>query len=228
MSDQHLAFMIGLLGSIHCVGMCGPLAFAIPSLKKGVAFQFLDKLLYQIGRVVSYCILGAIIGLVGAQLWMAGLQQILSIITGCFILLAAFSRLLKLSSNYKFNYLLKPFNHLIGYALKNKANHFIIGMINGFLPCGFVYLAMAAAVNTQTVSSAVTYMFWFGAGTTPLMLIAVLTVGFTRKLVSIRIIKSVPYFMIALGIWFLLRGMDLNIPYLSPANPATATTVNCK
>jgi sulfite exporter TauE/SafE len=226
MSDQYLAFMIGILGSVHCVGMCGPLAFAVPSLKKGLGYLIFDKVTYQLGRIVSYCILGALIGLIGAQLWMAGLQQILSLVTGCFILLAAFSRLFKFASNYQSNYLLKPFNYLFGYALKHKANHLIIGIINGFLPCGFVYLAMAAAVNTQSVSSAVVYMFWFGLGTTPLMLIAVLTVGFTRNLVRVRINKAVPYLMLALGVWFILRGMDLNIPYLSPAAPEAA--VNCK
>jgi sulfite exporter TauE/SafE len=227
MSDQYLAFMIGILGSVHCVGMCGPLAFAVPSLRGGTAYLVLDKVMYQVGRIIAYCTLGAIIGLIGAQLWMAGLQQTLSLITGCLILLSAFSRLLKRSSTYKFNYLLKPFNYLFGYALKHKANHLIIGIINGFLPCGFVYLAMAAAVNTQSVSSAVTYMFWFGVGTTPLMLISALTVGFMGKLVRVRINTYVPYLMMALGVWFILRGMDLNIPYLSPSNPARGT-VNCK
>jgi sulfite exporter TauE/SafE len=226
MSDHYLAFMIGLLGSVHCVGMCGPLAFAVPSLNPGLGYLIFDKVTYQIGRIISYSILGALIGLVGSQLWMAGLQQILTVLTGCLILLAAFSRLFKLGSNYQSSYLLKPFNYLFGYAIKHKANHLIIGIINGFLPCGFVYLAMAAAVNTQSVSTAVEYMFWFGVGTTPLMLIAVLTVGFTRNLVRVRINKVVPYLMLALGVWFVLRGLDLNIPYLSPAAPAAA--VNCK
>jgi sulfite exporter TauE/SafE len=226
MSDHYLAFMIGILGSVHCVGMCGPLAFAVPSLKPGLGYLIFDKVTYQIGRIISYSILGALIGLIGSQLWMAGLQQILSLLTGCLILLAALSRLFKLASNYQSSYLLKPFNYLFGYAIKHKANHLIIGIINGFLPCGFVYLAMAAAVNTQSVSTAVEYMFWFGVGTTPLMLIAVLTVGFTRNLVRVRINKVVPYLMLALGVWFILRGLDLNIPYLSPAAPAAA--VNCK
>jgi sulfite exporter TauE/SafE len=227
MSDSYLAFMIGILGSVHCIGMCGPLAFAVPSLKPGAAHLILDKILYQFGRMTSYCILGAIIGLVGRQIWMAGMQQALSLITGCLILLAASSRLLKLSGGYRVTFMLKPFNKLFGYALKHRANHFIIGMINGLLPCGFVYLAMAAAVNTNSVQSATLYMFWFGAGTAPLMLIAALTVGFAGTIVRNRINRFIPYLMVCLGFWFILRGMDLNIRYLSPSKPDTGAAV-CK
>jgi sulfite exporter TauE/SafE len=221
MSDQYLAFMIGLLGSVHCIGMCGPLAFAVPSLKKGGFYLILDKVLYQAGRIISYCILGAVIGLIGRQLWMAGLQQGLSISSGVLILFAACSRILKTSSGLRFNYLLTPFNKLFGLALKHKANHLIIGMLNGLLPCGFVYLALSGAINTSSPGLAVAYMFWFGLGTAPLMLLAAMTVGFSSQLLRLRINKVIPYLMLCLGIWFILRGMDLSIPYLSPSKPAS-------
>jgi sulfite exporter TauE/SafE len=110
--------------------------------------------------------------------------------------------------------------------LKHKANHLIIGMINGLLPCGFVYLALAGALNRPTVPDAVTYMFFFGLGTAPLMLIAAVTTGLTGAVVRNRINKVIPYMMLCLGVWFILRGLDLNIPYLSPA-PHTGTAV-CK
>jgi sulfite exporter TauE/SafE len=226
MSDQYLAFMIGILGSVHCVGMCGPLAFSVPSLRTGLLYQITDKVLYQLGRVLSYTILGALIGLIGTQLWMSGLQQVLSLTTGFLIILAACSRLFKFKTGKNGNYLLKPFNAVLGYALRQRANHLIIGMINGLLPCGFVYLALAAAVNTPSVTSAAGYMFWFGLGTSPLMFLAVFTMGFSRNLFRVRINKAIPYFMLLLGVWFVLRGMDLNIPYLSPSKPVSAA-VHC-
>lgn len=226
MSDQYLAFMIGILGSVHCVGMCGPLAFSVPSLRTGLLYQIADKVLYQLGRVLSYTLLGALIGIIGTQLWMSGLQQVLSLTTGFLIILAACSRLFKFKTGKNGNYLLKPFNAVLGYALKQRANHLIIGMINGLLPCGFVYLALAAAVNTPSVASAAGYMFWFGLGTSPLMFLAVFTMGFSRNLFRMRINKVVPYFMLFLGVWFVLRGMDLNIPYLSPSKPVSAA-VHC-
>jgi len=222
MNDLHLAFMIGLLGSVHCIGMCGPLAFAVPSLKPGIGYLVLDKVLYQTGRIISYCILGALIGLIGRQLWMSGLQQGISIFTGVLIIAAACSRIFKLSAGRGSSLLLKPFNKMFGYALKHKANHLIIGMINGLLPCGFVYLALAGALNMGNVALSVSYMFWFGVGTAPLMLLATIGMGFTGTLVRKRINKVIPFLMLFLGCWFVLRGMNLNIPYVSPAKQITS------
>jgi len=223
MSYQNLAFMIGLLGSVHCVGMCGPLAFGVPSLRSGWFYLVLDKLLYQSGRIISYCILGVLIGLLGRQIWLAGLQQGVSILSGLLIILAALSRIFKFSLSNSSSLLLKPFNAMFSYALQHRANHLIIGLINGFLPCGFVYLAMAGALNTGAVPSAISYMFWFGLGTTPLMFIAAVSVGFTSALYRKRINQLIPFLMLFLGCWFILRGMELNIPYLSPPKAATIT-----
>lgn len=221
MSDQYLAFMIGLLGSVHCLGMCGPLAFSIPTLKTGHTYLILDKLFYHTGRIISYCILGVFIGLIGRQIWLSGLQQGVSIFSGLLILVAACSRLFNLTSlTVNTSFLLRPFNQLFHYALKHRANHFLIGMINGLLPCGFVYLSLTGAVNTGSVVTAVEYMFWFGVGTTPLMLIAGIGLGFTGRVFRNRINRIVPYAMLLLGIWFLLRGMNLNIPYLSAPDPS--------
>lgn len=218
MSIDKLAFMIGLLGSIHCVGMCGPLAFAVPSLKQGWLMLVIDKLIYQFGRVISYCILGIVIGLIGKQIWLAGFQQGISILSGVLIIMAACSRIFKLrflKNNPSF--MLVPFSKAFNYALKHKANHLIIGFINGFLPCGFVYLALAGALNTDSVQNSVRYMFWFGMGTLPLMFIATVGIGFTGNIFRQKINRIVPYLMLCIGIWFILRGLTLDIPYISPA-----------
>ncbi|MET3113743.1 sulfite exporter TauE/SafE [Pedobacter sp. CG_S7] len=225
MSELYLAFMIGLLGSVHCIGMCGPLAFAVPSLKPGMGYLVLDKILYQFGRIISYCVLGVFVGLIGRQIWMSGMQQGISIFTGLLIIVAACSRIFKFSTGNRSSFLLKPFHKLFGYALKHKANHLIIGMINGLLPCGFVYLALAGAVNTGSVANAAAYMFWFGVGTAPLMLLATISMGFTGNLFRRRINKVIPFMMLFLGMWFILRGMNLNIPYLSPSKPNSSVAV---
>jgi len=226
MSYQNLAFMIGLLGSIHCVGMCGPLAFAVPSMRSGWGFLVLNKLSYQAGRIISYCLLGILIGLAGKQIWLAGIQQGVSILSGLLVLTAAASRLFRFSVGNPDAIFIKPFNKAFGYALKHKANHLIIGIINGFLPCGFVYLALAGALNTGTVNAAVAYMFWYGLGTLPLMFLAGISAGFTTAIFRRKINRIIPYFMVFLGLWFILRGLELNIPYLSPA-PA-GTIADCR
>ncbi|MEJ2882395.1 sulfite exporter TauE/SafE family protein [Pedobacter sp. GR22-6] len=224
MSTDKLAFMIGLLGSLHCIGMCGPLAFSVPTLKPGWWNLIFDKLIYQLGRIISYCLLGIVIGLVGQQIWLSGLQHGFSIFSGLLIIAAACSRLFKNSNFGKSpSFLLKPFNRMLSYALKHKANHLIIGIVNGFLPCGFVYLALVGALNTGSVETAVSYMFWFGSGTIPLMLIATLSMNFTGRGFRRRINKFIPFMMLCLGLWFILRGLSLDIPYLSPGNSGTTT-----
>ncbi len=219
MSTNLVAFFIGLFGSIHCVGMCGPLALAVPSLHTRWWLVVADKLLYNFGRVITYTFLGLLIGFIGKQLWLAGLQQGVSLLTGLLIVMAGISRLLKIrvAGNKVMTILLSPVNRLLSYALKHKAGHLFIGLLNGFLPCGFVYLALAGAVNAQSPALAAQYMFCFGIGTFPLMLIATVSSGFVGPGIRRRINRTMPYLMVCLGCWFILRGLSLDIPYLSPA-----------
>jgi sulfite exporter TauE/SafE len=227
MSTNWIAFFIGLFGSVHCVGMCGPLALAIPSFKSNCWFVVADKLLYNIGRVITYSFLGLLIGLIGKQLWLSGLQQGVSILSGLLIIMAGLSRILKIQMrrNKASAVILSPINRALNYALHHRAGHFSIGLLNGFLPCGFVYLALAGAVNTASPLAASQYMFWFGIGTFPIMLVATLGAGFIGPLARRRINKAMPYLMVCLGFWFILRGMNLNIPYLSPAKPSLGVTI---
>lgn len=227
MSSNEIAFFIGLFGSVHCIGMCGPLAFAVPSFHSSWWLVVADKFTYNAGRVITYSFLGLLIGLLGRQLWLAGLQQGVSVLSGALIITAGLSRLLKVKFTQSrfMPKVLAPVNRLINYALKHKAGHLAIGMLNGFLPCGFVYLALVGAVNTATPVAAAQYMFWFGVGTFPLMLLATVSSGFIGPVLRHRINKGMPYLMVCLGFWFLLRGMGLNIPYLSPAKQAAGITV---
>jgi len=229
MNTDAIAFFIGLFGSIHCIGMCGPLAFAMPVKSPGFWLLLWDKLIYNAGRIISYTLLGLMIGLAGKQLWLSGLQQGVSIVSGVLIILAASSRLLKLKSGNIGGLeasLMAPFNRLLSFALRHRAGHLIIGVLNGFLPCGFVYLALVGAVNTPSVIGAARYMALFGLGTLPLMLVATISSGLLSKKSRGMMNKVVPYFMLFLGIWFILRGLALNIPYLSPA-PTAASSI-CK
>jgi len=218
MSNNSIAFFIGLFGSVHCIGMCGPLALAVPSFQTKWWLIVSDKLLYNIGRVITYSFLGLLIGLLGKQLWLAGLQQVVSLLSGTFIIMAGLSRLFKIrfSKNPDISKLLSPVARLLNYALKHKAGHLIVGILNGFLPCGFVYLALVGAINTTSPVSAAQYMFWFGMGTFPLMLLATIGSGFIGPVIRRRINRTMPYLMVCFGFWFILRGLNLDIPYLSP------------
>jgi sulfite exporter TauE/SafE len=227
MSNNNIAFFIGLFGSVHCIGMCGPLAFAVPTAINKWWLVVADKLMYNLGRIITYTFLGLLIGFIGKQLWLSGLQQGVSLLSGTLIIMAGFSRLLKIRSrdNKILNLLLLPVNRLLNYALRHRAGHLVVGLLNGFLPCGFVYLALVGAVNTSSPLASAQFMFWFGAGTFPLMLIATLSSGFISPVIRRRINRVMPYLMVCLGFWFILRGLNLDIPYLSQAKPATGSAI---
>jgi sulfite exporter TauE/SafE len=228
MNVYEIAFFVGLFGSLHCIGMCGPLAFAISASQKGRLSLVADKFLYNLGRVFSYTTLGFLIGFIGRQFWISGLQQGISLFSGLLIILAGFSRMFKvrLFNSQTSSKILAPITKAINYAIQRRAGNLAVGVLNGFLPCGFVYLALVGAINTASPLSAAQYMFWFGAGTFPLMLAATISSGFMNVTFRRRVNKALPYLTVCLGFWFILRGMDLNIPYLSPS--VKAITAICK
>lgn len=227
MNSNSIAFFIGLFGSVHCIGMCGPLAFAVPSFHNRWWLVVADKIVYNSGRVITYSLLGLLIGFFGKQLWIAGLQQGVSLLSGLLVILAGISRLIKirLGKNGFIERLLSPINKLLNYALQHHAGHLVVGLLNGLLPCGFVYLALVGAINTSSPIASAQFMFWFGIGTFPLMLLATVSAGFIKPVLRRRINNAVPYFMICLGVWFVLRGSGLNIPYLSPAKQASGVSL---
>jgi len=218
-------FSIGILGSFHCVGMCGPIALSLPVYDVVSWKKILFITLYNVGRVFAYAILGMLFGLLGLQFFISGYQQILSISLGLLILLLLFSS--KISS-YKLP-LIKKFSSFIkkilGYLLKNEKKFYTyiaIGFLNGFLPCGLVYVAIAGAVAAGNILNSSLFMMAFGLGTFPIMF-AVTILG---KYISLQwrnsMRRAVPVFVGVMAVLLILRGLDLGIPYLSPEMKSTA------
>lgn len=214
MNHLQLAFVIGLFGSLHCVGMCGPLAFAISNLNGEKWKLVLNKLLYQLGRAFSYAILGLLIGALGKSLWIAGFQQTLSIICGIFIVIYSILRLLPVKRNLNISFPL--INKWISGAIRKRYGHFAVGMLNGVLPCAFVYVALATASNTSSVFQSALFMFFFGLGTLPLMFASAVGISFASQAVRRSINNVLPVLSLVLGSWLILRGLSLDIPFLSP------------
>lgn len=214
-----LAFFIGLIGSVHCIGMCGPLMFALPNVRNSIQLQIRNQVLYHIGRIFTYGILGLIMGLIGATSLMKGWQQYLSIITGIFLIgfgtYHLLSRYLPISSNQS-NMLMLPLLNKMSFWLKKPGGHFMVGTLNGLLPCGMVYLALASALNTGSATNGWLFMLMFGLGTLPLMLGASFIGHFFKNRLKIRFSGWLPFIFLVMGFWFILRGANLNIPYLSP------------
>lgn len=216
------ALLMGLMGGFHCIGMCGPIALALPAGQDGRRWAYVrGRIAYNLGRVTTYSLLGAVFGLFGFTLNLTGLQQGISVLSGLLILLLQFApgnlsgkvaRLLgfpTLVASIK-RYFSTFFRRKGWYAL------YMTGLLNGLLPCGFVYLALAGSLTAGSVANAALYMALFGAGTIPLML----TLSLSAKMISLRfrnpVQKLVPYVAAAIAVLFILRGLALDIPYLSP------------
>ena len=217
------AFIFGLISSFHCVGMCGPIAMMLPVDRNNEAKKVTQIITYHIGKLTAYGILGLIFGLLGRSFYLAGMQQQLSIIVGVLMIVVALVPE-KIFAKYNFS---KPVYKIItkvksslGQQFKNKSykSLFTIGLLNGFLPCGMVYVAIFGAIAMQSVSLGVLYMLLFGIGTIP-MLTAVIYISNVLSF-SFRgtLQKIIPVVAVVIGMLFIIRGLGLDIPYLSPSN----------
>jgi uncharacterized protein len=214
-------FVIGLLGSLHCIGMCGPIALALPAGKfKSIRFYF-GRIYYNLGRVVTYSFFGLIFGIIGKNFAMAGLQNWVSIISGAGIII-----IVLLPQKFKNNVLTKLPFYKVTDKIKNAFRSlfksgsltamFLIGLLNGFLPCGFVYVGLAGALASGEVTTGILYMALFGLGTLPVMFAASVAGNFISIGIRQKLTKAIPVLAILLAMIFILRGLNLGIPYISP------------
>ncbi len=226
------AFTMGIIGSFHCVGMCGPLALALPLSDQSLHSKFIGALLYNSGRIVTYSLFGFASGLLGKSFALIGFQQGLSIALGAaIILLVIIPKLfpgsfkqMNFASNF-FQQLRYTFGQL--FFKKNQSALFAIGFLNGLLPCGLVYLAIAAAAAAGDISSSVVFMAAFGLGTLPVMW----SIAFWGNFIGINIRQKIraayPYMMLLMACLLIIRGMGLGIPYLSPVADMDKKIISC-
>lgn len=228
------ALVLGLLGSFHCVGMCGPIAFMLPVDRKNSFRKGGQVFLYHFGRILSYSLLGLLFGWIGKGLFLFGMQQWLSIVIG--ILMIAVVLLPKkiwnrINGSKPISKLLFKVKSNLGAALKKRTSDtfLTIGFLNGFLPCGLVYMAVFGAIAMGTAAEGSLYMALFGLGTIPLMTAAVYLGSVITNTVKQRIRKSIPVFVVLIGCLFVLRGMGLGIPYVSPKlkNEEVGASIEC-
>jgi uncharacterized protein len=217
------AFILGLLGSFHCIGMCGPIAMVLPIHNEKTLPKLLKIFLYHLGRVLAYGSIGLAFGFLGKGLFLSGFQQRLSILIG--IIMIAYI-LIPASALSKFHVTTPLYSFIgklksgLGKRLKNKsyASLFTIGFFNGFLPCGMVYMALVGAIAMASPQEGFLYMMLYGMGTIPLMTVVI----YFKTIFSItfrnKIQKTIPSFVVIIGILFILRGLGMGIPFLSPTD----------
>lgn len=230
----YTAILLGLMGSLHCVGMCGPIAFMLPLDRTNRLKMFSQIFVYHFGRLAAYGIMGLAFGFFGKGLYVFGAQQKLSIFIGLLMILAVLIPA-KSFNNYNFS---KPLFRLVskiksslGHQLQKKTTDtfLTIGFLNGFLPCGLVYMALFGSIAMASAGEGSLFMILFGLGTIPLMTSAAYLGNVLKTPLKKRIQQLIPIFVVVIGVLFIVRGLGLGIPYLSPSpvNEMITSSMEC-
>ena len=217
----YTAILLGLMGSLHCVGMCGPIAFVLP-LDRSNRFKMLSQIfVYHFGRLAAYAIMGLAFGFFGKGLYVFGAQQKLSIFVGLLMILLVlipakvFNKYSVSKPVYK---IVSKIKSSLGQELQKKTTDtfLTIGFLNGFLPCGLVYMALFGSIAMASPVQGSLFMMLFGLGTIPLMTSAAYLGSVLKTPLKKRIQQLIPIFVVVIGVLFIIRGLGLGIPYLSP------------
>lgn len=221
-----LGFSLGLVSSLHCVGMCGPLILSIPAPKFTIHNFLYNKsiynpIAYNIGRILTYVFIGIVIGLFGELVKITFLHQQISIFAGGLMLLTGVATKFEANNIIKSKFINKIFSILkaqISSLLKtqNTSKMFLLGILNGFLPCGMVYMAILSSLAWGNINSTIIYVASFGLGTSPLLISLFFFSGFLSNKLRLKSQKIIPIITIMIGLIVVFRGMGLGIPYLSP------------
>jgi sulfite exporter TauE/SafE len=216
-----VALSIGFLGSFHCIGMCGPIALSIPVNNNSPLTKLAGSLVYNSGRIITYAIMGLLFGLLGRGFVLAGWQNILSVTLGVFILvlllIPRFS-MLSIQSGMPARLLESVKGQMRAlFGVDSFKSLLLIGLLNGLLPCGLVYLGVAGSLATGSPVKGALFMAGFGLGTFPAMVFITLARDYISVRFRQRIRAAVPVFAGIMAVMLILRGLNLGIPYISPA-----------
>lgn len=218
-----MGWVMGLIGSFHCIGMCGPIAMALPMGHRTNSSRLMGGVIYNLGRILTYSIFGLVLGIAGDFLISPKIQNTVSVafgvLIGIYLLLPSGTKsLLRISPSQ--NLLVRLRKQLAKFLyIENNSSLFGIGLLNGLLPCGMIYLALASSFLTGQAMKGSLFMLSFGFGTFPVMVAAVYFGSFLNQGIRLKLRKLVPIFLFFMAALLIVRGMSLGIPYLSPSLP---------
>ncbi len=221
MNILYTALILGLLTGFHCIGMCGPIAIALPLNQKSWGTRIFSALIYNFGRTLTYASLGLVFGILGSGFSLAGFQRWISIAMGAFMIATVVFPQVNMALYHGKG------DSKIMNAVKSKLSKyfqqasykalFITGLLNGLLPCGMVYMALAGAIAVGSLGGSIMFMTLFGIGTIPMMFLMSMLGNFASMKLKKFINKAIPYVVVIVGLLFILRGMELGIKFISPS-----------
>jgi sulfite exporter TauE/SafE len=224
-------FLLGLVGSLHCAGMCGPIALNLPLRGNSFTERLISGILYNLGRTFMYGVMGAIFGFIGQGFLLLGIQRWVSITMGIILIVSviapfAFKRIKFSNFDFFTGFVRSSIQKL--FQMRSYKGLFLIGMLNSLLPCGLVYLAIVGAIASGNMFYGSLYLVFFGLGTLPMML-AISLIGNAITSNGRNILnKIIPYVVVLMGVLFIFRGLCLGIPYISPSKEKLEMSMQLK
>lgn len=211
-----LTFSVGLFGSLHCVGMCGPIGLLLPLNRSSNQHIASGLITYNLGRIATYTAMGALFGVLGRSISIGISQQYVSLITGFILLLFSLSHFAGKTQILNLAMPLNFIGKIYSFLKKNKLlqssfGRFSIGMVNGFLPCGLVYMGIAIAISSGSILGGAQSMFYFGLGTVPLLLSTHFLGTKINGKIRSKLSPIIPYFKLLMALVFVIRGLNLGI-----------------
>jgi hypothetical protein len=216
--------ILGFAGSLHCIGMCGPLVLALP-LAAAEKWQVLRQMLvYHAGRILTYMALGVVFGLLGKGIAVAGFQKTLSIAAGLLMISMAFLTWrfdMILAAVPGFGVFTRKVQSRMGQLMRTHPGRvtFSMGLLNGLLPCGMVYAALAGAIAAGDIPDGAAFMAIFGLGTLPLLLAVSVLGRLFNVSVRQKIKLAQPVLLTIAGLLLLQRGLHLDLSLFESAVP---------
>lgn len=226
MFEWTLIFLGGLLGSSHCIGMCGAFAITIGMGAPTLGANVRRQLLYSLGRICTYSFAGAVAGTLGRKLQslpidMFPMQTALALVAGGLLVIqGAYSAGLLPRIVHRNHVGSCPSHTLFRTFLTGSGwlNAFLAGLLTGFLPCGLVYAYLVLAAGTGSVGHGAAIMALFGSGTIPLMVLAGAGASLLSLVTRARLLRVAACCVIITGILTISRG----IGWARPADPSSS------
>ena len=211
------AFLLGLLGSTHCVGMCGPIAMALPLSHSDRLAILWRSLVYHFGRILTYGLLGLFLGALGQGILLAGWQKWFSVGIGALMLLMAFFTV-DLENQVLTWPGMRTFYQRIQRGMRALLKRrgimatMGLGILNGFLPCGMVFMALAGSITVGHIWGGSVFMVAFGLGTLPLMFSVTIAGQYLPRKAKFYLRKFAPYVLAAFALLLIVRGFQVQVP----------------
>ena len=226
------AITLGLISSFHCLGMCGPIAFVLPVGQRSKSGKILGISIYNLGRITTYSILGLLIGFFGAGLRFMGVSQVISVVLGLVLIVSVVfaKKLIKINIHNKYAYQFNAFvKAKLSVFLKRKTNSglYVLGLLNGLIPCGVVFIALQGALIQTTLVKSTLFMLVFGLGTIPMLFGVTYLSNNFKPVTKLKINKVMPYLTLVIALLLIIRGANLDIPYLSPSYDKQTNEMKC-